>query len=72
MAAEEEAKLDSLREYELRLLRCSIPSSSPTSFEPPDDSDTAKHGRSLYALIEDVVSSIETGDYVRALSFDAA
>ncbi|PSS16407.1 Tetratricopeptide repeat protein [Actinidia chinensis var. chinensis] len=76
MAAEEEAKLDSLRECELRLLRCSIPSPSPSpspsSFEPPDDSDTAKHGRSLYALIEDVVSSIEAGDYVRALSSDAA
>ncbi|KAL6985168.1 hypothetical protein U1Q18_018546 [Sarracenia purpurea var. burkii] len=74
MAAIEEAQLDVLRQYELRLLRCSIPASLPASYEPSDDFDAVQRRPlpSLNALIKDVIASIETGNYVEALSSDAA
>ncbi|XP_052190220.1 uncharacterized protein LOC127799954, partial [Diospyros lotus] len=54
-----------LRSYELRLLRCTIPTPSTTS----GYSDTAPEP--LHTFIEEIVTSIEKGDYVRALSSDA-
>ncbi|KAL7175862.1 hypothetical protein ACSBR2_029439 [Camellia fascicularis] len=69
--AAEEAQFDSLRLFELRLLRCSLPLPFPTSYEQSHDSNT-DNARQLLSLIENVVTSIETGDYLRALSSDAA
>ncbi|KAF5942686.1 hypothetical protein HYC85_020328 [Camellia sinensis] len=69
--AAEEAQFDSLRLFELRLLRCSLPLPFPTSYEQSHDSNT-DNARQLHSLIENVVTSIETGDYLRALSSDAA
>jgi hypothetical protein len=61
-----------LRGYELRLLRCTLgssPSESPPDqpVHPPSD-----HPLPLHALIDDILASIEAGDYLRALSSDAA
>ncbi|CAL5348892.1 unnamed protein product [Camellia sinensis] len=69
--AAEEAQFDSLRLFELRLFRCSLPLPFPTSYEQSHDSNT-DNARQLHSLIENVVTSIETGDYLRALSSDAA
>jgi hypothetical protein len=61
-----------LRGYELRLLRCTLASSSSDSpphqpAYPPSDQTPL-----LHALINDILASIESGDYLRALSSDAA
>ncbi|KAE8126170.1 hypothetical protein FH972_020914 [Carpinus fangiana] len=61
-----------LRGYELRLLRCTLassPSDSPPHqpAHPPSDQTPL-----LHALINDILASIESGDYLRALSSDAA
>lgn len=68
--ASQEAQIASLRHYELRLLRCSLPPPSPTqsSYQPRDNDPT--HPTLL--IINDVVTSIEAGDYVGALSSAAA
>ncbi|XAR72157.1 hypothetical protein NMG60_11018699 [Bertholletia excelsa] len=71
MTAEEEQLLDHLRGLELRLVRCSLPAPSPPSYEAADDSAAARRRHSLHFLVEEVVTSIEAGDYVRALSSDA-
>ncbi|KAA8522634.1 hypothetical protein F0562_013005 [Nyssa sinensis] len=65
----EEAQLDPLRCYELRLLRCSLPSSLPHPASEPSNYKTGAH---LHTLIEDVLNLIETGEYIRVLSSDAA
>ncbi|KAF7149043.1 hypothetical protein RHSIM_Rhsim03G0265100 [Rhododendron simsii] len=64
--ASQEAQIASLRHYELRLLRCSLPPPSPpqSSYQPRDNDPT--HPTLL--IINDVVTSIEAGDYVGALS----
>lgn len=60
-----------LRGYELRLLRCTLASSLPDSStqQPHAPYDRTS---SLHALIKDILASIEAGDYLRALSSDAA
>lgn len=60
------------RGYELRLLRCTLafsPSDSPPHqpAHPPSDRSPP-----LHALIDDILASIEAGDFLRALSSDAA
>ncbi|OMO99583.1 tetratricopeptide repeat-containing protein [Corchorus capsularis] len=67
---EEEIKL--LRGYELRLLRCTLhpPPSNPSHDSRPPASDDSL---GLYhALISDMLSSIEAGDFIGALSSKAA
>lgn len=58
---------------ELRLLRCSL-SPPPPSFNappPPPPTPSSPLAQSLPLLIEEIVSSIEKGDYASALSSDA-
>ncbi|KAJ0243692.1 Protein prenylyltransferase superfamily protein [Hirschfeldia incana] len=61
-----------LRGYELRLLRCTVspPSSdSPSESQFPDESQSETHPHD--ALIRSLLSLIEAGDYLGALSSDA-
>ncbi|CAI9108484.1 OLC1v1008082C1 [Oldenlandia corymbosa var. corymbosa] len=59
-----------LRSLELRLLRCTIPSDSPPSTSsPPHHPTTISH---LQPLIETLLQFIESGNYIQALSSDAA
>ncbi|KAK9291541.1 hypothetical protein L1049_019489 [Liquidambar formosana] len=61
-----------LRAYELRLLRCTLP--SPPSDSIPTNSSQASNqsnAHRLHALISDIASSIETGNYLQAFSSDA-
>ncbi|GAB4853470.1 hypothetical protein Ancab_017660 [Ancistrocladus abbreviatus] len=69
--AETEVKL--LREYELRLLRCSLPSPHSDSDRPrqaPLCSDS--NNSALHPLIHSIINSIEAGHFVEALSSNAA
>ncbi|KAL3507166.1 hypothetical protein ACH5RR_032548 [Cinchona calisaya] len=68
MAESSDTLLPILRSLELRLLRCTLPSDTPLSNFPPSDK-TPPH---LQTLISDVVQLIESGNYVEALSSDAA
>ncbi|KAL3829214.1 hypothetical protein ACJIZ3_018016 [Penstemon smallii] len=52
-----------LRSLELRILRCSIPSDNPSS-PPPSPTQPSP----LYSLLNDVVTLIESGHYLQALS----
>ncbi|KAK4598899.1 hypothetical protein RGQ29_016089 [Quercus rubra] len=62
-----------LRGYELRLLRCTLPSSPPSdSPPPPPQPQPSDHHQTHSSLLNDLLSSIEAGDYLRALSSDAA
>ncbi|KAK7818679.1 tetratricopeptide repeat protein 27 like protein [Quercus suber] len=62
-----------LRWYELRLLRCTLTSSPPSdSPPPPPQPQPSDHHRTHSSLLNDLLSSIEAGDYLRALSSDAA
>uniref|UniRef100_A0A5B6YRK2 Uncharacterized protein n=1 Tax=Davidia involucrata TaxID=16924 RepID=A0A5B6YRK2_DAVIN len=67
--AGEEAQLDLLRCYELRLLRCSLPSPPPP---PASEPSNYKTGGRQHTLIEDVIHLLETGQYIRVLSSAAA
>lgn len=60
-----------LHGYELRLLRCTLASSlsNPQNQPPHRPVDVSA---ALLALIEDILTSIEAGDYLRALSSEAA
>nr|XP_023924639.1 tetratricopeptide repeat protein 27 homolog [Quercus suber]POE95544.1 tetratricopeptide repeat protein 27 like [Quercus suber] len=62
-----------LRGYELRLLRCTLTSSPPSdSPPPPPQPQPSDHYQTHSSLLNDLLSSIESGDYLRALSSDAA
>ncbi|KAK4573444.1 hypothetical protein RGQ29_031415 [Quercus rubra] len=62
-----------LRWYELRLIRCTLTSSPPSnSPPPPPQPQPSDHHRIHSSLLNDLLSSIEAGDYLRALSSDAA
>lgn len=57
-----------LRGHELRLLRCTLR-------PPPPDHSSSDSGASLpplHALISNILTSIESGDYLGALTSDAA
>jgi hypothetical protein len=54
-----------LRDYELRLLRCTFTS-------PPSDAPTQPQPSDQTSSLHDLLYSIESGDYLRALSSDAA
>ncbi|XP_042498787.1 tetratricopeptide repeat protein 27 homolog [Macadamia integrifolia] len=65
-----EADLQTLRGFELRLLRCSMllaPVRNNDSLYPTVD----RKGNPLYRLIEEVIILIESRDYIGALSSDA-
>ncbi|XP_043689316.1 tetratricopeptide repeat protein 27 homolog [Telopea speciosissima] len=65
-----EADLQTLRGFELRLLRCSmspVPVQNDSSLYPTVD----RKRNHLYRLIEEVIILIESGDYVGALSSEA-
>ncbi|MCD7466263.1 hypothetical protein HAX54_002811 [Datura stramonium] len=66
MAEQQYSELSSLRALELRLLRCSIPSSSS-----PQSTPTTNFSH-LHSLIEQVLEFIELGQYTQALSSDGA
>lgn len=63
-----ELEVNLSRSYELRLLRCTLPSPTPDSAQSKP-SNPPSH--LLHVLISEVVSSIESGNYIRALSSDA-
>ena len=60
--------------YELCLLRCTLTSSSPSDSPPlpPPQPQPSDHHQTHSSLLNDFLSSIEFGDYLRALSSDAA
>ncbi|KAL3829244.1 hypothetical protein ACJIZ3_018046 [Penstemon smallii] len=60
-----------LRSLELRLLRCSIPSDDP-SLPPPSPTQSSPPVSHLYSLLNDVVTLIESGHYLQALSSSKA
>ncbi|KAL0012693.1 hypothetical protein SO802_007801 [Lithocarpus litseifolius] len=60
-----------LRWFELRLLRCTLTSPPSDSSPPPQPQPSDQH-QTHTSLLNDLLSSIEAGDYLRALSFDAA
>lgn len=61
-----------LRQYELRLLRCTLPSPPPSENVPAPSQPLSHQANPLHTLIEDILSSIESGNYVQALSSDAS
>ncbi|CAE6127226.1 unnamed protein product [Arabidopsis arenosa] len=61
-----DGELETLRGYELRLLRCTV--SVPKS-DPPLESQSGVHPHD--SLIRSLLSSIEAGDYLGALASDA-
>ncbi|KAK3205795.1 hypothetical protein Dsin_019841 [Dipteronia sinensis] len=68
-----EQHLEILRRYELRLLRCAVaplPSDPHLQSQPSDDRTTVLYP--LHSHINALLTSIESGDYLRALSSDAA
>ncbi|KZV46784.1 tetratricopeptide repeat protein 27 [Dorcoceras hygrometricum] len=71
MAANEQQsnKIQALRHLELRLFRCSLPSDHPA---PPPSPTQSSAVSSLLPLINDVVTLIESGQYVQALSSSAS
>ncbi|KAG8502942.1 hypothetical protein CXB51_000730 [Gossypium anomalum] len=67
-----EREIEILRGHELRLLRCTLcqPPSDPSSHLQP--SGFAASLPPLHALISDFLTSVESGNYLGALSSDAA
>ncbi|XP_010252162.1 PREDICTED: tetratricopeptide repeat protein 27 homolog [Nelumbo nucifera] len=72
----EAAPLEALREFELRLLLCSLSSASTETQEAPRPLPSpeliGREGDSVVVLLENVVNCIEKGDYAEALFSDAA
>ncbi|OMO78491.1 Tetratricopeptide-like helical [Corchorus capsularis] len=67
-----EHEIQILRGHELRLLRCTLrppPSNSSPSFQSLDSTASPSP---LHALISNILTSIESGDFFGALSSDAA
>ncbi|OMO89448.1 Tetratricopeptide-like helical [Corchorus olitorius] len=67
-----EHEIEILRGHELRLLRCTLhppPSNSSPSFQSLDSTASPSP---LHALISNILTSIESGDFLGALSSDAA
>ncbi|KAJ9159621.1 hypothetical protein P3X46_025118 [Hevea brasiliensis] len=63
-----------LRGYELRLLRCTV-APPPSSLSPSSDSSHHNNDdniNNLHSLLNELLSSIETGNYLQALFSDAA
>lgn len=69
-----EQEVEILRGYELRLIRCTL--FSPLSDVPPQsgsfDDRRFSHHNSLHLHINDLLNFIESGNYLAALSSDAA
>ena len=67
-----EYETEVLRGHELRLLRYTLrpPPSDPSSHCQPSDFDASLPP--LHAIISNILTSIESGDYLGALSSDAA
>ncbi|KAG8645460.1 hypothetical protein MANES_10G067101v8 [Manihot esculenta] len=70
----ERRECEILRGYELRLLRCTV---APPLSPPPPSSVCSHHKdgdniHNLYSLINELLSSIEAGNYLQALFSDAA
>ncbi|KAK6228980.1 hypothetical protein SCA6_017931 [Theobroma cacao] len=65
-----EYEIQILRGHELRLMRCALrPPSSPS---PSSQSFASDDSPPLHAFISNILTSIESGDYLGALSSDAA
>ncbi|XP_009597932.1 uncharacterized protein [Nicotiana tomentosiformis] len=70
MAEQQHSQLSSLRALELRLLRCSLPPSTPP---PPSHQPLPTPYLShLHTLIEQILELIESGEYTKALSSPGA
>ncbi|KAL5745319.1 hypothetical protein ACOSP7_026465 [Xanthoceras sorbifolium] len=68
-----EQQLKILRRYELRLLRCAVaPPASDSHLQPQPSDDQTTPPSPLHSHINDLLTSIECGDYLLALSSDAA
>ncbi|KDP35721.1 hypothetical protein JCGZ_10493 [Jatropha curcas] len=69
-----ERQHETLRGYELRLLRCTLgaPSSQPPSLSDACCLNDDNNIKNLYLLINRLLNLIETGNYLEALSSDAA
>lgn len=61
-------EVEAIRAYELRLLRCTLPT-APSDFPPQSRPSDQNHLRSL---INDLLVSIETGCYLRAITSSEA
>ncbi|CAL8114489.1 unnamed protein product [Prunus armeniaca] len=61
-------ELSILRGYELRLLRCTLQSPASDPSPHPQQSDHAHPTHHLHPLINDLLTSIESGHYLRALT----
>lgn len=68
-----EPDVEFFRRYELRLLRCTLaaPSSdAPIKSQPPSNlNPSSSH---FHSFINDILNSVESGNYLHALSSDAA
>ncbi|KAL9267314.1 Tetratricopeptide repeat protein 27-like protein [Drosera capensis] len=65
--AESAPQLDLLRHFELRLLRCTLPPPSP----PPPPPQSSPSIDDLHRLIDGIISAIEAGRFVEALSSES-
>ncbi|GAB2225995.1 hypothetical protein Drorol1_Dr00021777 [Drosera rotundifolia] len=68
--AESAPQLDLLRHFELRLLRCTLPPPSPPP-PPPPPPQSSPYIDDLHRLIDGIISAIEAGRYVEALSSES-
>lgn len=66
MSETPEGELELLRGYELRLLRCTL--SPPLPSTPQEHSLFSCQTNDIHALIDHLVSSVESGDYQGALT----
>ncbi|KAJ8425178.1 hypothetical protein Cgig2_010787 [Carnegiea gigantea] len=64
-------ELQRLREYELRLLRCSVPSPLPNSRQLPTYAAQSPPPDHTFLLLDSIIGLIESGRYVDSLSSDA-
>ncbi|OIS97025.1 PREDICTED: tetratricopeptide repeat protein 27 homolog isoform X1 [Nicotiana attenuata] len=70
MAEQQHSQLSSLRALELRLLRCSLPPSTPPP--PPHQPLPIPYLSHLHTLIEQILELIESSEYTKALSSPGA
>lgn len=66
--SETSPELPILRGYELRLLRCTLQSLASDPSPHPQPSDHAHPTHHLHPLINDLLTSIESGHYLQALT----
>ncbi|XP_022874841.1 tetratricopeptide repeat protein 27 homolog [Olea europaea var. sylvestris] len=68
----QQQEIEALRHLELRLLRCTLPSDHPSQPPPPPLLTLSSPCSILHSLLNAVVSLIESGNYLQALSSSAS